>query len=39
VTDPETPRPDDESDETPAYDIDLDPDEQGTAEAAEESTG
>jgi hypothetical protein len=39
VIDPEDPRPDDESDETPAFDIDLEPEEQGTAEAADEATG
>jgi hypothetical protein len=38
VTDPEAPRPDDENDddETPAFDIDLEPEDQGTAEAADE---
>lgn len=39
VTDPEDPRPDDESDEAPAFDIDLEPEDQGSAEAAEEATG
>jgi hypothetical protein len=36
VTDPDAPRPDDERDETPAFDIDLEPEDQGSAEAADE---
>jgi hypothetical protein len=42
VTDPEDDRPDDETDANdpdPAFDIDLDPEDQGTAEAADEATG
>ena len=43
VTDPEAHRPgrpsEDQQDEQPAFDIDLDPEDQGTAEAAEEQTG
>ncbi|WP_269069123.1 hypothetical protein [Actinomycetospora endophytica] len=42
MTDPETPRTDDdrdEAEETSAFEIDLEPEEQGSAEAADEATG
>ncbi len=46
MTDPETPRPDDDTtedetteDDSSAFEIDLEPEEQGTAEAADEATG
>jgi hypothetical protein len=39
VTDPEAPRPDLENEDVPAFDLDLDPEDQGTAEAAAESSG
>ncbi len=41
VTDPEAPRPDieNEDEDVPAFDLDLDPEDQGTAEAAAESSG
>ena len=42
MTDPEAPRPDtenDENDDAPAFEIDLDPEDQGSAEAAAESSG
>lgn len=40
MTAPETPHPDDRpaDDEEPAFDVDLEPEDQGSAEAADEQT-